>query len=318
MLTKPRDAIPGDAAEILESVLRHRLLTTSQVLDLHLPGKSLRTAQLVLSKMARAGLLSSVRPGSRAEVVWYATELGAQAAGPASARPFRVTAAAAAGPWRAHTLAINDVGRIFVSAARQLGHECHPADWEHEVALRVTDRRAGAVGSDLVVVDAVLHYARRFPEGDELMVRFLELDRGTETVQRLAAKLVAYRQLYAYRPKSGPGWRDRYLVFPKVLVVLAGSLSPYQLARRRDTFLQLAEQTGIAETITAMAVTWPDLERQGPFAPVFWAVGGAAHAVDFAGEAPDQGLPVGPVDQTGRRGHQLRLIAPAREPGAVL
>jgi hypothetical protein len=93
------------------------------------------------------------------------------------------------------------------------------------VALRVSERAKAGQGSDMLVVDAVLHYTRRFAEGDEVMVRFIELDRGTETMQRLTAKLLAYRQLYSYRPKTGASWRDRYLVFPKVLVVLAGRLS---------------------------------------------------------------------------------------------
>ena len=170
-------------------------------------------------------------------------------------------------PLRAHTLAINDVGLSFVRAARQLGHECHPADWEHEVALRVSDRAKAGQGSDMLVVDAVLHYTRRFAEGDEVMVRFVELDRGTETMQRLTAKLLAYRQLYSYRPKTGAGWRERYLVFPKVLVVLAGRLSTSQLERRRSTFLQLADQAGVAESITAMVTTLPELESYGPVRP---------------------------------------------------
>ena len=249
---------PADPAEVLESVVRHRLLTARQVHELHLPGKSLRWAQEVLTNLARLGLVKHARLG-RSEAAWYATDAGTRAvkgevSGRAKCRS-RVTPAVAAGPLRAHTLAINDVGLSFVRAARQLGHECHPADWEHEVALRVSDRAKAGQGSDMLVVDAVLHYTRRFSEGDEVMVRFVELDRGTETMQRLTAKLLAYRQLYAYRPKTGAGWRERYLVFPKVLVVLAGRLSTSQLERRRSTFLQLADQAGVAESITAMVTT---------------------------------------------------------------
>ena len=36
---------PADPAEVLESVVRHRLLTARQVHELHLPGKSLRCAK---------------------------------------------------------------------------------------------------------------------------------------------------------------------------------------------------------------------------------------------------------------------------------
>jgi hypothetical protein len=72
----------------------------------------------------------------------------------------------------------------------------------------------------------------------------------------------------------------------------------------------LADQAGVAESITAMVTTLPDLESQGPFAPVFWTVGADAKAVDFAGEAPDPGVPAGLVDVNGRRGRQLRLVQP--------
>ena len=309
-------SLPGDAAEVLESVVRHRLMTAGQVHELHLADKSLRTTQRVLTMLARAGLVSCVRPG-RSEAIWLATDAGTEAVegGGTRSRPrrrARVSPASAAGPLRAHTLAINDVGRAFVRAARQLGHECHPADWEHEVALRVSDRP----GSEQLVVDAVLHYTRRFAEGDELMVRFVEVDRGTETVQRLTAKLVAYCQLHSYRPKLGPSWRDRYLVFPKILVVLGGRLSTHQLERRRATFLQLAEQTGVAETITAMVTTLPELEQHGPFAPVFWTVGACASPVDFAGEVPELGEPTGAADREGRRGRQLSLLPPGGVPAS--
>ena len=54
-----------------------------------------------------------------------------------------MTAALANGPLREHTLAVNEVGLVFVSAARARGDECGPNDWDNEVAFRVTDRRAG-------------------------------------------------------------------------------------------------------------------------------------------------------------------------------
>ena len=133
-------SLPGDAAEVLESVVRHRLMTAGQVHELHLAGKSLRTTQRVLTMLARAGLVSCVRPG-RSEAIWlpptlaprrWTGEVPGRGSTPGQGQP-RLRR----GPAAAHTLAINDVGRAFVRAARQLGHECHPADWEHEVALRV-------------------------------------------------------------------------------------------------------------------------------------------------------------------------------------
>jgi len=69
---------PADPAEVLESVVRHRLLTARQVHELHLPGKSLRWAQEVLTNLARLGLVKHARLG-RSEAAWYATDAGTRA-----------------------------------------------------------------------------------------------------------------------------------------------------------------------------------------------------------------------------------------------
>ncbi len=210
-----------------------------------------------------------------------------------------MTAALANGPLREHTLAVNEVGLVFVSAARARGDECGPNDWDHEVAFRVTDRRApGLTGAELCVADAVLHYTRCWANGQELLARFVEVDRCTETVAKLAQKLRVYVKLHGCQPKraSGPvpgGWRGQFLVYPKILVVLCGRSAP-AMARRRPTLLQLcaidpvmrraAWVAGDKDPVVVMVTTLPELVERGPFAPIFWTPG-ADIAVDVVGDA---------------------------------
>jgi hypothetical protein len=197
----PRPSVP---AEVLSMCYRHRLLTTRQIHLLHRPGGARRSAQRVMKGLLAGGLANFVRSMVTDEAVWYLTDQGAAIAESGTGgRPsrYRVTAALAKGPLRQHTLAVNKVGLAFVSAARALGDECSPNDWEHEVALKVTDRRsAGRPWADLCVPDAVLHYAMRRDDGQELLARFVEVDRGTETVVRLAGKLRSYVKLHGYKP----------------------------------------------------------------------------------------------------------------------
>lgn len=131
-------------------------------------------------------------------------------------------AAAAAGPLRAHTLAVNDAAICFLKAARERGDEFGPFSWRQEVAhpmSRGRDRRHRAL-----FADAVLTYMR--PEDDETVLEqcFLELHRATLSVDRLVAELSRYAQLYRATDAEGrPLWRDHYPVFPRALCVLTGA-----------------------------------------------------------------------------------------------
>jgi hypothetical protein len=160
------------------------------------------------------------------------------------------------------------------------------------VAYGVTDRRTrGKPNAHLCIPDAVLHYTRCWASGQELLVRFVELDRGGETVARLMEKLRTYARLRDYRPRGDlPGWRSQFLAFPKVLVVLAGR-TPAAMASRRDTLLRLCEidplMTRVAsldlDPVVVMVTTLPELVARGPFAAIFWTAN-ADQPVDVTGE----------------------------------
>lgn len=320
-------------AEVIVSAYRHRLLSTSQIHRLHTPQASMRWTQMLLARLEDAGYLARVRARTAKwagrESLWWGTDIGADAAETGedvTERRYRMSAQRALGPLQAHTLATNDVGAAFVTAARTLGHECSPADWDHEIAFRIADRPTTGPGSDLVVVDAVLHYTIHWPEGDELLCRFVEVDRGTETVGRLAAKLRSYAALYDYVPKptgrdpdNGPrlaGWHTQFLAFPKVLVVLCGRPAD-QLQRRRDTLLELCRHDPalgrLAARVSISVTTLAELTAEGPFAPIF-ASPFVSGAHDVVGDAPepahpdaDQPKPASPATVAEVPG-QLRLV----------
>lgn len=281
---------------VLLGCYQHRLLSTTQVCRLFFePGFDRRAAQRVLAELEAKRLLGrAMGPPPGRQALWFATELGcaAAAAGGAPERSYRMTAELASGTLQAHTLAVNDVGLAFVEAARGRGDECSPFDWEHEVAHRIADRPTGGRGSDLLVADAVLHYTVRRPDGSNaLLLRFVELDRGTMGLLRLGAKLRAYGQLERFRPRrlrrdeeAGGGWRSLYATFPKLLVVLAGEGA----AARRRTLLELCladpQLHPTRAAIDLSIVEFDALRREGPFAPVFWRPG-EARPVDVLGAA---------------------------------
>jgi Replication-relaxation len=292
---------PSVPAEVLLMCYRHRLLTTRQIHLLHRPDGARRSAQRVMRGLRAAGLANFVRSTVTDEAVWYLTDEGAVIAESGmkgrSCR-YRVTAALAKGPLREHTLAVNEVGLAFVTAARTRGDECSPGDWEHEVAFKVTDRRTrDRQGADACIADAVLHYTRCRAAGQELLARFVEVDRGTETVARLADKLRSYVKLHGFKPKkqAGPvpgGWRGQFLAFPKILVVLCDRPAP-ALASRRDTLLKLCAIDPVMkraacsgpdkDPVVVMVTTLPELVEHGPFAPIFWTPG-ADQPVDVVGD----------------------------------
>jgi hypothetical protein len=117
------------------------------------------------------------------------------------------------------------------------------------------------------------------------------LDRATLSVDRLANELSRYAQLYRARDKSGGAlWRDRYTYFPYVICVLAGA-SRRALVRRRDMALVLLDsdpQLSTAHEVVISFCLLEDLKRDGPFAPIFRAVGERERAVNWLGEAEAQ------------------------------
>ena len=283
-------ALPEIALEVLASVAQHRLLTTAQVQAIHLPGAGRRWAQRVLARLKRAGLIAYVHaPGGRLRL-WHVTERGAALAvssGALDREPKLLSGTDAAGQLHAHTLAVNDAAICFLRAARERGDEFGPLSWRHEVAHPLT-RGRGRRRRQLVA-DALLTYL--LVEDDEVALeqRFLELDRATLPVDRLAAGLARYAQLHRARDERGePSWRAWYPTFPPVLCVLAGATEAV-LERRRDTAIALCQTDPELARAPELAISLcllADLEARGPFAPIFLDVQAPDQPVNWLG-APD-------------------------------
>lgn len=278
-VTEQQRALPAIATDVLDSLYQHRLLSVSQIHQLHMPDLTIRWARQVLSELAAMGLIQSVKPmrPARSQTrLWFVSELGAKTVEAAPHLEHRrpdVTPEGAAGPLQAHTLALNEACLAFVTAARERGDECGPLAWRHEVAHRT----ARGPRSEQVISDAVLRYSR-FDEGRvELITRFVELDRATMPMEDLVAKLRRYAQLYGYTPEgeTTPAWRQLYpRAFPAVLVVFTGK-DRRALERRMLTAIALAgDDPYIAaasqqpDGLVIYGTLLDDLRAHGPFSAI--------------------------------------------------
>jgi hypothetical protein len=274
--------------EILASLAQHRVLTAAQVRAVHLPGGGERWAQRLLVRLGEAGLAGYVRSPRSHRRLWHVTGLGARVAGEAGAldgEPRLIGAEGAAGPLQAHTLAVNDAAICFLEAARERGDEFGALAWRHEVSHPLSRGRGRR--RRRLVADAVLTYLRVATGGVAIEQRFLEVDRATLSVDRLAAELAAYAELHRLAgADGGPAWRERYPLFPPVHCVLTGA-GRAVLERRRATTVALlgsdprmARGPGVRISIGLL----DDLRRQGPFAPIFLDAADPGQAVDWLGQ----------------------------------
>ena len=91
----------------------------------------------------------------------------------------------------------------------------------------------------MLVADAVFTYLRIADDGVAIEQRFLEVDRATLSVDRLATELARYAELHRLNGANGePLWRERYPAFPQILCVLTGG-SRAVLERRRATTIAM-------------------------------------------------------------------------------
>ncbi|MBS1676390.1 MAG: replication-relaxation family protein [Actinobacteria bacterium] len=280
--------LPEITAELIASVGGHRVLSTEQLRTIHLPERSLRRTQQVLASLESAGLLSHVDARVAPRRLWFLSEAGADLAvdaGGLERRPKVLEPRDAAGALRAHTLAVNDAAICFVRAARERGDEFGGLSWRHEVAHplnagRGTRRRT-------LFADALLTYLQPTATSTYMHQVFLELDRATLSVDRLAAELSRYADLYRLaNPDGGPMWKRSYPTFPRVLCVLAGN-SREALGRRRDITLALLRQdpqVGRTPELQIYFCLLEDLEDEGPFAPIFRELHDPKHPVDWLGD----------------------------------
>ncbi len=280
--------LPEATAEVIVSLGEHRVLSTAQVRAIHFPDRSPRRTQQVLAYLERAGLIAYLEARRAPRRLWFLTEGGADlavVAGEVERRPKVLSPQQAAGPLRAHTLAVNEVGISFLRTARERGNEFGPLSWRHEVAHPLNRGRGRARRT--LIADAVLSYVRT-EEGDIVFEqRFVEVDRATLSVERLVAELVRYGRLYSARDKGGePLWGSHYPTFPPVICALAGA-SRKALIRRRNIALMLLESSPELSSAYGARIYFcllEDLASRGPFAPIFREVGGPDQAVDWLGE----------------------------------
>lgn len=264
-----RIKLPLIAQDMLRGLYAHRLMTSAQLHELFAPDNTTRWSMETLGRLEAMGLVARVRVASRRGrgrpmSAWYLTKTGAaitEGRG-VEERPYRLTPELAAGPLQAHTLATNEVGLAFVRAARRYNDDFGSESWRNETA-----HRAGpAVRAELVISDAVLSYTVVEDDVFTYVVRFVEIDRATTTVDRLVAKL----ESYAHLAKYAAGWR-LYPRFPGVMVVMAGKTEA-ALERRRASLEGLLPYSAAVKTATEMTIsvtTLARLQEQGPHQPIF-------------------------------------------------
>jgi hypothetical protein len=297
-LLKPAaPTLPAVATEVLTSIYQHRLLSTAQVHAMHTPSRTRRWAEQVLAQLALRGLTAFVRPGRGGPRLYYLTLAGAQAVEliPTRVETRRklITPEQAVGPLWRHTLAVNDTGIAFMRAARERGDDFGALGWRHEIA-----HQAPTVGhgrGELLISDALLTYLALGPDHElTFHYRLLELDRATVPTDTLAAKLARYADLYRHaptnrgQPSGKPAWQARYPIFPDIICVLTGQPRT-ALTRRAQTVLALCHDDPQLQSTLEVRVSLAlleDLQRDGPFAPIWHQPRNPAQALDWLGHLP--------------------------------
>ncbi|MDQ8707511.1 replication-relaxation family protein [Streptomyces sp. LHD-70] len=300
------------AQQILPVLYQHRLVATSQLHRLLTPNAR-RPVYLrnQLSELRRLGLADAttrrITTVGRPQLLWFCSSLGAElveSAGEVTARAYRISPEIAASQLQEHTLAVVETGTAFVTWARHFGDDCTPLDWEPELAHRIRD--GDRLGEDaLLIPDSVLRYTRTVDDGldhrRELYTFFIEVDRGTMQMSRLARKLSAYARYTQYVPQSGPGrarsaapgreaWRVRYPAFPRLLIVL--TLPPGRATQRRIDDLRALAAADVhlphARELTVGVTTLEQLRSSGPFTTIVTPVLGPSSSTDVLMTAPDR------------------------------
>lgn len=244
---------------VLDSLYQHRFLTRQHLQALHFtePG-SPRPAQRRLHRLRHDGFVlrrSLTRPdGSRDPEPYYAlTPDGAQVVAYRNQLPPRQLRKRAGDAltnplYVRHALAGADLHCALVRASRsQPNHHCPPDWWQGEHAAEASFSEHG--NELLLRPDGYVHYQA----GDDIHHLLVEIDLATMSIPRLEAKLDRYRGYH----RSG-AWRERYPVFPKLLLLTSSRERIDDLYHRlpRPEFLLLA-------------TTHTDLQQHGPLAAIW-------------------------------------------------
>lgn len=262
--------------ELAASLYRHRLLTTSQIKALHAADVTLRGLQKRLARLEDNGWLTRVQGlAPVGESRWFLTGSAADLVEeycPVTPRGYRMNAERAV--WARHLLAVNDVGTVLTEAARSRGDVFDGRHWIHEIP-----HPYGPGDNEVIISDAVLTYKAVKAETISAQRRFLEVDRGGESVEELVGKLRGYAALHDYTPRRRRAakhlprtwWRRKYPFFPEVLFVFA-DLADSQASRRAENLAAWAgndPQVAAADHLTVTVTTLAELQEEGPFEPIF-------------------------------------------------
>lgn len=277
-------SFPEVGIAILHGLYAHRLLSTPQIHELYAPDLTRRWPLAVLARLEAAGYVRRIRVAARRSRrpsnAWYLTPPGytlVEEGGGADARPYRMTPERAAGPLQSHTLLANDIGTLFVRAARRFGDYFGPADWRLETAWRLGPRPR----AEVLVSDLVIHYTLYDGPDGTYLPRFVEVDRATTSVRTLVTKVEAYARLAAYRP----AWASHYPIFPGLLIVMDAP-DPSALVRRTvalDHDMSISTALRSSGDLTVSVTTLEQLRNHGPHAPIFWRQDCGDYLVDLRG-----------------------------------
>ncbi|MFF0001058.1 replication-relaxation family protein [Streptomyces avermitilis] len=312
----------GSTAAVRDHVLAAlgvlKVATADQVRRLMCPGhkdnKAVRNAALDL---ARHGLTVSEGNTRDGQKLWGLTLLGLDAAAEVLGRPTGEMGGAARGAARSgapHAMAVNETVIAITRTAPQPARSVRPAappappaapvpavpagvgtaaSWWTEVAHNLPTAARTRVG---VRADAVLHA----PEAG-LPVLLVEVDRGTESDDVLAAKFEKYRRFFRLKGKDHRGhgvplWRSLYPStgregHPPLLVVFdpGTRLGEQALKNRMDRVMDLAREhwsgsyksmgshnqapDGYYDAIPLLFTILERLQTHGPHAGVWWRCG---------------------------------------------
>lgn len=271
-LTAPR--LTALQARALICAYWHRLISTDQLRRLLRPQVTPRHMQQQLADLRERGLLACVRRGDK-QLLWFTTDAGAamvEATGEVDLRPYRMTAEKAVAALQQHTYDVVETGIAFVTAARAHHHDCGPLSWAPEVAHRYAGRASTPGHRDVLIVDAVLRYTVEETGIRSQHTFFIEVDRASMPVARLATKLRAYLRYHSHVPRhpgsdGRPAWQQRYPRFPRILVVLSGEAEHVldrRLADLRGHAGALPALRVAGEHLTVLATTLERLRTHGP------------------------------------------------------
>lgn len=253
----------------------HRMVSTDQLRRLLAPAMPVRTVQHKLRALEADGLAVGVRR-HQAPRTWHVTERSAElveASGRVDARSYRIPRTAVVELLQDHTLDVVETGLAFVTEARRRGDECGPLSWTPEIAHRFRDGRGRHQG--VVIADAVLDYV--LDDGHRSQrTFFIELDRATMPVARLAQKLRSYVQYHGYIPgkpnsTGRAAWCSRYARFPRLLIVLSGAAEHTLERRLADLRAYAQAMTGLVlsgDRVCALGTTLRRLRNHGPAADI--------------------------------------------------